>query len=294
MGSTTSQLAVPTTSIAYIAGVIGLSIGSLARVLKIWLQRWSFGQQIETPTDQRQEQVRAEVDKVRQVLDRKTDELASLIQENDTLKGEVKTKDSRVGVLEEELSKARRQLEELGEVLDQSKGQSRILEEELQNRAKELETTATELERERAKHDDTRALLEPSSLGSKPQPDSASTAEIISMLEELNTEMLHTAAHIADAFEFDDVQSWTEEYSPETQDVCSRVKNVIGNRMMQLLRSTPHNEDPTIIQIALQACLAVYTEWIIGTWHQGESSPDIESLLVNLFETVREGGETPR
>jgi myosin heavy subunit len=285
------------TSITYLAGIVGFSLGSLARFASSWLGRKHLGfghtNDIDVITDQQHAHLRSELDRLRQELDEKREELASLLREKDGLKEDAKARENYTTETQQELVGARKLLDELTEALEELRTQKRIQDERVQTLSQDIEHVSQELHQEKTHHNDTRAaLLDTRTLGSSSFPphahsDSLSGDEVVIMLEELNTEILQTAADLADAFDFGIGHAMESENMKEARE---RATTVVGDRTMSLLRTTAHNEDPTIIQIALQACFVVYCEWIIGTWHQSHSHSDAELLLQSLYESVREGG----
>ncbi|KAF8916224.1 hypothetical protein CPB85DRAFT_1290370 [Mucidula mucida] len=112
--------------------------------------------------------------------------------------------------------------------------------------------------------------------------DLSSGADVISMVETLNGEIFQTAATIAEAFKFGDKQV---EGSTEMESAYRDVVEILGPRMTDLLRSSPHHDDQLVIQIALQAAMCAYVEWIITSWYfEGR---DEEQLLSNLYNHIQ-------
>jgi hypothetical protein len=112
--------------------------------------------------------------------------------------------------------------------------------------------------------------------------DSLSGAEVTTMVEGLNSEIFQTAAFIADSFEFEPMQA----HSGAVPDTAhKKVAGWIGAKTLHLLTSTRHSEDPMLIQIAVQSCLARYSKDIIGTWCFNMIP---ERFLVKVYDQMRQ------
>ncbi|KAF8883257.1 hypothetical protein BD779DRAFT_1663186 [Infundibulicybe gibba] len=100
------------------------------------------------------------------------------------------------------------------------------------------------------------------------------------MLEALNTRILETAIQLTSAFEFLAKPASVAPLSDEPRS-C-----IVGARMVELLRSSEHHEDPILVQIAFQTGMAAYSEWMISSWYF--ENPQNEQLLTEIYERVRE------
>ncbi|KDQ56339.1 hypothetical protein JAAARDRAFT_70653 [Jaapia argillacea MUCL 33604] len=91
--------------------------------------------------------------------------------------------------------------------------------------------------------------------------DSASVEGVTQKVQDLNGDIHHIAASMAESFQFKE-----NKIDPSKQAVAARewAETALGPRMAQLLKST---DDPTIVQVALQGCLTMYCHWIIRGWH---------------------------
>jgi len=168
-----------------------------------------------------------------------------------------------------ELKDLRIDVHDLENQLARFKSFGRGLEDRLQSREKDIKTVQAELHGLRAQYDRTRALLETRTSELKgaqtflTKADSLSGAEVTTMVEGLNSEILQTAAFIADSFEFEATQA----HSGAVLDAANKaIKNCIGANTLHLLTSTRHTEDPMLIQIAVQSCLVRYSKDIITSW----------------------------
>jgi hypothetical protein len=92
--------------------------------------------------------------------------------------------------------------------------------------------------------------------------DTLSGAEVIRLVDELNQEIMQTAAFISDSFDF----ARKPEHRDEIKEASARTSELIGPAMTSLLGTVQHGEDPLLIQIALQAATVEFSRWIIMTW----------------------------
>jgi hypothetical protein len=221
--------------------------------------------------DKEEQRLRRERNSWRQDANDLRDKLTSSIRESSVLKMDV---------------------HDLQNQLARSKSLGRGLEDRLQGRDKDIKTVQAELHRLRAQYDRTRTLLETRTSELKgaqtflTKADSLSGAEVTTMVEGLNSEILQTAAFIADSFEFELIQA----HSGAVLDAANEaITNCIGANTLHLLTSTRHTEDPMLIQIAVQSCLVRYSKDIITTWCFNMIP---EQFLVEVYERMRQSGES--
>lgn len=115
--------------------------------------------------------------------------------------------------------------------------------------------------------------------------DTLSGAEVIRLVEELNQEIMQTAAFISDSFDF----ARKPEHADEIKEASSRTSELIGTTMTSLLSTVQHGEDPLLIQVALQAATVEFSRWIIMTWDF--DGLQAEQPLAEIYNDVRETGE---
>ena len=122
--------------------------------------------------------------------------------------------------------------------------------------------------------------------------DQLSGADVIKLVEDLNGEIMQTAATLAEELPLElkgNTQSNGKDLESEDfVEAYTRAEDVIGPRLAELLRTTDHNEDPIMIQIALQASMSAYTHWIVSSWCF--ESPEDEHMLSEIYARVREAG----
>ena len=120
--------------------------------------------------------------------------------------------------------------------------------------------------------------------------DVLSGAEVIKLVEELNEEILQTAAVMAESFTVDQKKIEAKDgESEETSKVYVRAGEILGYRMAELLRTSEHYEDPILIQMGLQTAMTGYTHWVISSWCF--ESPEDERMLSEVYARVRETGK---
>lgn len=112
--------------------------------------------------------------------------------------------------------------------------------------------------------------------------DTLSGAEVMRLVDELNQEIMQTAAFISDSFDF----ARKPEHIDEIKEASRRTSELIGPAMTSLLSTVQHGEDPLLIQIALQAATVEFSRWIIMTWDF--DGLQAEQPLAEIYGDVRE------
>ncbi|KAF9465186.1 hypothetical protein BDZ94DRAFT_414048 [Collybia nuda] len=166
------------------------------------------------------------------------------------------------------------------------------LEEQSKRQSEELQRLKVELKQVEAHHEQTRHLLEERTrelTGAQKfltRTDSLSGADVISVVESLNAEILQAAASMAESLEFT-YGSHTETQRKMAYDY---VAPMIGADMMHVftLRSTqkPSEFDPTPVQIALQICIAGCCARIADYW--ASSSDKLDQNLKEIYKRMCE------
>lgn len=230
----------------------------------------------------------------------------------------VAAKDAQVKTLQEALEKSRQELEEKAKALRASleeldsqrkrASEAEIARDALRDENAALVDSSTELastnEQLRstlksimAERQQAQELLELRTAELKgaqaylTKADQLSNAEVVKLVEGLNTEILQTAAAIAEELSIAekniDVNA-KEQESDDMRHAYARTEEMIGSRATELLKASEHHEDPILVQIAVQASFARYTHWMISSW--AFESPDDEQMLSEIYERVRETG----
>jgi chromosome segregation ATPase len=123
--------------------------------------------------------------------------------------------------------------------------------------------------------------------------DQFSGADIIKLVEDLNGEIMQTAASMAEDLVVAEKKVNGHEEGPESGEIkeaYGRTEEIVGPRMAELLKTSEHHEDPILVQIAFQANMAAYTHWIVSSWCF--ESPEDEHMLSEIYARVREAGKS--
>lgn len=117
--------------------------------------------------------------------------------------------------------------------------------------------------------------------------DTSSGADVISMLQRLNSEILQSSAYMAeamvDAFSF-------QAGGVRDETACGIVAESCGKSLAHFLATKTHKNDPLLIQITFQSCLVKFLEFVICSWKL-PNSDDTNSIFTKTYERIRFGGE---
>ncbi|KIM86829.1 hypothetical protein PILCRDRAFT_4707 [Piloderma croceum F 1598] len=217
-------------------------------------------------------------------IGRQQGQITRLKQEMVSLREEGMRNEDRLTRSEREKSKLQHEIRDLRDRLEQSQRHEHGQQQQLQRQEQENKILQTESHQLKAQYAHTAALLETRTSELKgaqaflTKADSISGAEVTSMVEGLNSEILQTAAFMADSFEF---VGTLPSATMERNEACERVEHMLGKRMSTMLSSVQHSEDPMLVQIALQSCLIRQCVLFIRVWSLEES------LRANqLLETI--------
>ncbi|KAG1737857.1 uncharacterized protein EDB91DRAFT_1139489 [Suillus paluster] len=153
---------------------------------------------------------------------------------------------------------------------------------QLMMRETEKKALRNELQALQAKFNDQTTLLSDRTRELTGKADVLSGAEVIRLVDELNQEIMQTAAFISDSFDF----ARKPEHRDEIKEASARTSELIGPAMTSLLGTVQHGEDPLLIQIALQAATVEFSRWIIMTWDF--DGLQAEQPLAEIYNDVRE------
>jgi len=231
---------------------------------------------------------------------KKDEGLSTLRRAIGAIQLEVQAKDEALLALKKEGEAMTRQLQEERKKFDGVRGHNVALGEQLKVQGRELQVHKEELAHLKEKHAQTLQLLEARTAELKgaeaflTKADVLSGADVISLLNTLNSEMYQTAAMVAEAFEFRAKdgrvgEGRTDEEAATMEEVYMSAGEIVGARMLGLLRTSEHREDPTIVQVAFQAGMAAYANWIVTSWDFED--PDDERGLSKIYGTIRQQEE---
>lgn len=261
-------------------GMAGLSVASVIGILKLW--KHLFYQDIRRAKD---------------------DEISKLRHSLNAARLDAQTKDEDITKLNKNLAGMRGKIEELGRLLQSTQSHNQVLGDQVKTQSREAQSLKEEMAQVRTRHAQTLELLEARTLELKgaeaflTKADALSGADVITMLNTLNSEIYQTAALVAESFEFTRKKGGEEgmsegvaggEQPADMEDVYASATEILGSRMVELLKSSEHHEDPTLIQIAFQAGMSAYSNWIVTSWYFED--PEDEHLLSEIYARVREAG----
>lgn len=114
--------------------------------------------------------------------------------------------------------------------------------------------------------------------------DASSGADVISMLQRLNAEVLQSAAYMA--------ESMVDTFSFESGGVRNEksyavVTGLFGQSLAHYLATKKHKDDPLLIQITFQSCFAQFLELVICSWTL--PGDDANRVLAGTYERIRHG-----
>jgi hypothetical protein len=211
--------------------------------------------------------------------------LAAVQRERDEVRGRMEELNKKSKVLGDQIGG-------LNEQLGQVQGQANGLKEQLARREGEMQIVTNELTQIKIQHSQTIALLDTRTAELKgaqaflTKADSTSGADVVRMVEGLNAEIHQTAAFMADHFVFDERQGMTD----EVKEGCERLSELLGPKIVDVLGSTEHANDPMLIQLACQAVATAHCRWIILSWDFEDHNYD--NFLRHIYITVQRAGES--
>ncbi|KAF9047802.1 hypothetical protein BJ165DRAFT_1122543 [Panaeolus papilionaceus] len=185
---------------------------------------------------------------------------------------------------ERETETLKRQNRTLSDKVNQLTTLNQKLEAELAHVKGEFEDTAELLRRRTTELKGAQTFLT--------KADQTSGADVIRLVEELNAEVMQTAATMAEGLQIEEKKlqpGGKELESNEMREADARTEEYIGPRLTELLKTSEHYEDPILIQIALQAGMTAYVHWAISSWCF--ESQDDEHMLSEIYARVRETEE---
>jgi len=240
---------------------------------------------VEEASAQEKDQLETEISRLKTTLTRTS-------KEADETQVKLRQEQAERKIVQQERSKLQETYQKLQKDLSSYELQLTSYQQQLLVRENEKKTARNELLALQAKFNDqstllndrTRELQGAQAFLSK--ADTLSGAEVIRLVEELNQEIMQTAAFISDSFDF--VRK--PEHVDEMKEASARTSELIGTTMTSLLGTVQHGEDPLLIQVALQAATVEFSRWIIMTWDF--DGLQAEQPLAEIYNDVRETGKT--
>ncbi|KIK93918.1 hypothetical protein PAXRUDRAFT_33808 [Paxillus rubicundulus Ve08.2h10] len=185
----------------------------------------------------------------------------------------------------------RREEEEKSKALSASQRlvtEASALRRQLEGKEIELKNLRNELQHSRTEHDALTTLLDARTRELKgaqaflTKADTLSGAEVIALVEALNSEIMQTSAFISDSFDF----ARQPMHADEMKEASTRISELMGPTMTNLLGTVQHSGDPLLVQIALQGATVEFSRWIVMTWDY--DGLQAEQPLAEIYNDIRE------
>ena len=252
-------------------------------------------------------------DETRAQLQARDDAVAVLKTQTDSLKetsfeaeqhlrtalNQLQTREAAVGALKVQSDRLKAEADEAQRQLLEARGEAAAAKKELATLEERARQNRRELDAMRVKYEQSQELLQTRTAELKAAQaflttaDKLSNVDVVNLVDALNAEILQISAMVADAFTFGPKNGGeaVDSEPEEVEEALARATETVGPRMVQLLMSSEHHEDPILVQIAFQGGLCAYVQWIVSSWYF--ESPDNEELLRNVYNHVRDSGKPP-
>ncbi|KAG6819900.1 hypothetical protein H0H93_007613 [Arthromyces matolae] len=212
-----------------------------------------------------------EVKEGRQKMELQEKSLQEALDENRVLNARLEERERELQGRGDELQEKARQHAEILEVLE-TRAQERQRREEERLKLESEHTLALELLESRTQE------LHTAEAAFLLKADASSPADVLSLMNTLNFEISQTAASVAAAFEFRTNGTRLEERNAEVEglaEVYASVTDTVGPKMVEMLESPTRLRGPLLVQIAFQAAMTAYSNWIVKSWNLEEPEADI-------------------
>ncbi|KAG7091391.1 hypothetical protein E1B28_010429 [Marasmius oreades] len=267
----------------YGVGFLGIfSIASYFSIAKLW-ERFANGRENSVDRMQRH------IDTLNQALERREAEMnqlrGDLAAAAEAMRQREKTWEKDRKEIEEECKDLERRRQEASE-------QNTVLAESLQAYTQEVQLAKEEVARLRSLKEE----LETSTSAMREQTFPAGTnrisdTDVTFMVAGLNGDILRTAQLLTEFFESesrDRMQGLGEDALLEG--AIDFTKEILGDRMTDMLSGFNHRE-VVLLQIAFQASICAYSEWITTSWVYRDR--DDEQMIQEIYDRLREREEQP-
>lgn len=119
-----------------------------------------------------------------------------------------------------------------------------------------------------------------------------SGAEVVNMLRKLNEDVQQSAAYMAEWA----VENFTLETPLPDQMVTETIEQTrtserLGMRLMQLLGTRNHKDNPLLVEMAFRAYLIYSLYWIASRWSMGQEEQSHNAYIGAIYQRMRETGE---
>ncbi|KAJ3806837.1 hypothetical protein F5876DRAFT_68613 [Lentinula aff. lateritia] len=279
----------PTTLAYYGAGIIGFFTLASFGMKKIFgCFRWIPFSRNDLPTNVIQD--------LRQTLSQRDAEIVEL-------RGSLSTAENRSTKTARELEASRKEIEHVNRTRTDLEKRARealigkeALEHQLDTRAEELATSREDASTIKEALNHAKTLLDMRTAELKvaqaflPRSDRYAGADIMKMVESLNSEIHQTASIMADVFSPDLQGPGTVLVDGEVglHEAAVHTEEILGEGMTKMLQTFNHQEENILLQIAFQASMCAFTEWIMDSWCYHDRDSEVEAVLQETYEQLRE------
>jgi hypothetical protein len=118
--------------------------------------------------------------------------------------------------------------------------------------------------------------------------DEYSGQQIVQAVHDLNTEILQLAAAVSDEFPLTRRSPGLCQHRKESH--CEVVREAIGDGMLALLRDGDHEDDPTIVQLAIQPWQVWCCRQVLDSFCAG-APPEVDRFLNDVFREMQSSGK---
>ncbi|KAJ3714824.1 hypothetical protein F5878DRAFT_533849 [Lentinula raphanica] len=128
-----------------------------------------------------------------------------------------------------------------------------------------------------------------------PKPDRYAGADVLKMIETLNSEIFQTASIMADVYSPELQGPGTEVAGDPAREHAAFVNTevILGASMAKMLQTFNHQEENILLQIAFQASMCAFAEWMMTSWCYQERDSGVELVFQETYEQLRESEEQP-
>ncbi|KZP28387.1 hypothetical protein FIBSPDRAFT_917651 [Athelia psychrophila] len=199
---------------------------------------------------------------------------------------------TRAAGLEERGKLLKFSIEQLNRQLNDELNQSKALKGQLDRREMDMQMLSNALAQLKAQHMQTVTQLDARTTELKgaqaflPKADTTSGASVVRMIEGLDAEIMQMSAFVADHFEFEHPKPY--HMNEDVQAASTRLAELIGPKMVDLLATTEHAQDPLVIQLACQTATSTYCRYIVTSWDIDDDN--FNHLLQEAYLTIHGAG----
>lgn len=220
------------------------------------------------------------------------DQVLVLSEERDTAHEEMRQQSAVLAAVQLERDELKLWIKQLNQQMNDELNQRKTLKGQLDRREKDMQLFSTEFAQIKTQHTETVRLLDARTTELKgaqaflAKADTTLGSDVVRMIEGLDAEIMQMSAFVADHFEFEHPKPYHT--NEDVQAASTRLAELIGPKMVDLLATTEHAQDPLVIQLACQAATAAYCRYIVTSWDVDDDN--FNHLLQEAYLTVHAAG----